>query len=130
MRYVCDYLGFKEIGYSSIAIISGFLDRITVSTSQEYIEFEDYLTNRNQSSYLVKGFVKAEGKHFLFFIRKLSFIKKMLVPTDLIDDVIMEEDDEEYQLAIDMQSSIINDFSFEYKKAPEYIETTKDAKTV
>lgn len=67
IEYLCDYLGITTIDANAIVRIKGIQDDLTNPESAFYKDLLSFLEERNQSSYLSKGFIRSALKYFFDF---------------------------------------------------------------
>lgn len=70
IEYLCDYLKIYEIDSQAIAQIKNVENSIYDKNSAIYQDLLFFLSKRGQTSYLVKGYIKAALNYFFDFIRK------------------------------------------------------------
>ena len=70
ITYLCEYLGLDvdNLSTQDLQLIKQIEPDISNNTSDFYLKFKEYLTNKGRKSYLTKGFIKASlGYLYKFF---------------------------------------------------------------
>lgn len=81
IKYLCDFLDITFIDNNTISKFKDLQPDINSKTSSFYNLFLSYLDKNGQSSYLIKGFVKASLTHFFSF-----WDKKINDEFDILED--------------------------------------------
>jgi hypothetical protein len=68
IQYLCDYLNIKQFDKESVENIKKTAIALRDYNSITYIKLLSFLSERRQSSYLLKGFINAGFNQFLRFI--------------------------------------------------------------
>lgn len=71
IKYLSEYLNITKANDNTINQIRSAQQTLQDRNSFMYNEILIFLTNRNQSSYLLKGWINAAINHFLIFINSL-----------------------------------------------------------
>ena len=69
IRYLCDFLNITSINESELETIKNAKDSLKNVNSKTYIDCLEFLKSRNQSSYLLKGFINSAISHFSVFMK-------------------------------------------------------------
>ncbi len=67
IRYLLDFLNEHKIDANTVALLKTIDPSLRQITSREYQALLQFLTDRRQSSYLTKGFIKAALPYFFEF---------------------------------------------------------------
>ena len=68
IEYLCDFLKITVINEESVLLIRSVENSINDRNSKLYQDLLYFLSNRRQTSYLTKGFIKAALKYFFEFV--------------------------------------------------------------